>query len=956
MDTHTGPAKDGGYPGRSEGRAVNRIAEFVVDHALTAWIVLLFAALAAAYLVGEAAHNRLEHERWSSLKLDAERRGIELMSQTLNGNQMGAIGLLGLIDGNAKQEALGVRAPNTRDATTLMENIGRVHGADGVYIVGQDGIIKSSWGVGRPLTGVDVKFRPYTQMAFKGRENVYAAIGTTTGRRNLYYAAPLYAGNANDTPVIGAVVIRTGVVRLDKLVAGTGDVTLLLSPQGVVFSASREDWIGLAAGQLTPGRIREIRQLKQFGTMFDVKDPQALPFAVEPGIGVINGVRHALAQARVNWNDPYGDWTLVVAEDLSRTVPIAQRLRVSLQAGVVLLLLGWMVIHLLRGRHRQVVAAEQLAAYSRAQQASADRKAQQAATALSLQQAKTPAALVQSFLSEAHRTLGALQGVIYVVDGDSTGLFRLAGSYACAASPPDTVAVGEGLLGQCAVERRVRLIETGPGGFATIRSGLGETRPAALLMAPILLNDVLLGVVELALLSVPGDAEREQFEQMTGLLAMNLEILGRSAHTEELLTATVAAERAGAEQLAFQQALVDTIPYPVFYKGADTRFLGVNRAYEETFKVNREALIGKRVLDLEYLPEADRIAYQAEDEATIANAGTVQRDMQIPFADGRMHDTLYYVSGFRRADGMPGGLVGTFIDISAVKDAERELERLADAERFNRLAQGREQRILELKQEVNDLARTAGQALPYVTTIVETVGDHDIAPHPDYRTDLTDDGKPLQLADLVDLDELQRLFSAFCESVGIAAAIIDLDAKVLASSRWQRACTDFHRVNPDSCARCIESDTELALKLQDGQDYTMYKCKNGMTDCASPIIVEGHHLANVFIGQFHLGPPDLEFFRQQARQFGYPEADYLKAIAEAPVADEKRLPAILGFLSGFARMVSTMSLARRRADAAQQRLQEQAELLRSERLAAMSLAEDNAQARQALMHQTERQP
>jgi hypothetical protein len=35
----------------------------------------------------------------------------------------------------------------------------------------------------------------------------------------------------------------------------------------------------------------------------------------------------------------------------------------------------------------------------------------------------------------------------------------------------------------------------------------------------------------------------------------------------------------------------------------------------------------------------------------------------------------------------------------------RELERMSDVERFNRLAMGREQRILELKQEINDLAR-----------------------------------------------------------------------------------------------------------------------------------------------------------------------------------------------------------------------------------------------------------
>ncbi|MDP2785080.1 MAG: PocR ligand-binding domain-containing protein [Sulfurimicrobium sp.] len=938
---------------------MNRIAQFVVEQARLTWALALAIILGAAFLAGEVARDRLEQGRLSSLKLDAERRGIELMSQTLNGNQMGAIGLLGLIDENAKQEARNLRPPNAKDSALLMENVARVHDADGTYIVGQDGVIKSSWGVGRPLTGVDVKFRPYFQMAFKGKQNVYAAIGTTTGRRNLYYATPLHAGNTTDTPVIGAVVMRTGVVRLDKQVAGTDGISLLLSPQGVAFSASREEWIGRVAGQPTPERIKEIRQLKQFGTLFDNKDPQPLPFAVEPGITVQNGVRHAVVQARVNWNDPHGDWTLVVIEDLSRTVPVAELLRAGLAAGGIALFLGWMLLHLLRGHHRQMLAGKQLAAYSRAQQASAERKARLAAAALHLQQAKNTGELTQAFLNESHRLLGALQGVTYLFDTGSTTTMHLAGSYACGSDLPEKLAVGEGLLGQCAVERRMQVIETAPAGFGAIRSGLGETRPAALMLAPIRLNEELLGVVEVALLDVPDDQAREQFEAMTGLLAMNIEIVGRVAHTEEILTATVAAERANAEQLAFQQALVDTIPYPVFTKDADTRFLGFNRAYEEVFGVRREDLIGKRVLDLDYLPEADRLAYQAEDEATIASAGTVRRDMKIPFADGKLHDTLYFVSGFRRRDGAPGGLVGTFIDISQIKNAERELERLADAERFNRLAQGREQRILELKREVNQLETALGRAPRYESAeILDLQADAAafVAEHGDQST-ATAPRKTLALGDLVDLGELQKLFTAFCDSVGVPAAIIDLEANVLASSRWQRACTDFHRVNPESCARCIERDTEFALKLQDGQDFTLYKCKNGMTDCASPIIVEGQHLANVFIGQFHIEPPDVEFFRQQARQFGYDEADYLKAIAEAPMMDEQRLPAILGFLTGFARMVSTMSLARRRADEAHARLQQQAELLRQERIAAMSLAEDAEQARRTLeAHNLEMKP
>ena len=168
------------------------------------------------------------------------------------------------------------------------------------------------------------------------------------------------------------------------------------------------------------------------------------------------------------------------------------------------------------------------------------------------------------------------------------------------------------------------------------------------------------------------------------------------------------ADQRQADQLAFRQALMDKIPYPLFYKGPDTRFLGCNQAYEKAFGTRSEELVGKRVLDAEYLPEADRIAYQVEDETVIANASSVQREMQMPFADGQIHDTLYSVSGFRLADGSPGGLVGTLIDVS-------DRKKVADLERFNRLAIGREQRILELKREVNAFAQEAGKALPYAS-------------------------------------------------------------------------------------------------------------------------------------------------------------------------------------------------------------------------------------------------
>jgi two-component system sensor histidine kinase/response regulator len=136
------------------------------------------------------------------------------------------------------------------------------------------------------------------------------------------------------------------------------------------------------------------------------------------------------------------------------------------------------------------------------------------------------------------------------------------------------------------------------------------------------------------------------------------------------------------EAKSFLDALVDHISNPIFYKGADLRFRGCNRAYEQAFGVTRDRFIGKTVLELEYLPRADREMYQSEDAAMVAAGQTLSREAVIPFADGREHQALYSVSGFRAPDGSPGGLVGIIVDITPLKEAEaalREAKHAAEA-------------------------------------------------------------------------------------------------------------------------------------------------------------------------------------------------------------------------------------------------------------------------------------
>lgn len=507
---------------------VNRLAVFVTEKAGWAWAVALAVVVGCGVLAGQLIRDVREVERLSLLTTEAERGGVEIMSQTLNGNVMGSLALLGVIDEEIKQDALGAIPPNGKRINTLLEAVARSHGADGVFVIGKDGVLTSSWDIsGKPSTGLNVRFRPYYQMAIKGQDNVYAAVSLARGDRALYFSSPVFAKSSKEGGVIGAVVARTGLARVDSLLKDRSDIALLLSPQGVVFAGSRAEWVGFLAGTPTPERLKAIRELKQFGNMFEKNEPSILPFAAERGRQVFEGRRFALASAQVRWNDPFGDWTLLLMEDMSRSIPGAEQVWGGLTVSAILLLLAMLGLKLLRGHHGQVLATHRIEAYAQAQAASAERKSQRAEAALRFQRAKSPNELAAAFLAETHSILGALQGMIYVFESVTATTMRLAASYACAEKVPRDLGAGEGLLGQCVLDRQPRVLDTTDHHSWTIRSGLGNIRPAAVMMAPLLLDEMVLGVVEIAVLAPPDHHAQEQFIELAALLALNLEILRR---------------------------------------------------------------------------------------------------------------------------------------------------------------------------------------------------------------------------------------------------------------------------------------------------------------------------------------------------------------------------------------------------------------------------------------------
>lgn len=168
-----------------------------------------------------------------------------------------------------------------------------------------------------------------------------------------------------------------------------------------------------------------------------------------------------------------------------------------------------------------------------------------------------------------------------------------------------------------------------------------------------------------------------------------------------------------------------------------------------------------------------------------------------------------------------------------------------------------------------------------------------------------------RFADLVDVPAFADILDTFFKATGIPNGVVDANGELLTQAGWMDACTVFHRSHPESERRCQESNLALMQGLRQGQAIGK-QCRNGLMDYATPVAVEGRQLATLFLGQvFHL-PPDLDFFRAQAAQYGYNEASYLAAIRQVPVVPREQIESYMSVMVGMAQMLATGGLARLR--------------------------------------------
>lgn len=165
-----------------------------------------------------------------------------------------------------------------------------------------------------------------------------------------------------------------------------------------------------------------------------------------------------------------------------------------------------------------------------------------------------------------------------------------------------------------------------------------------------------------------------------------------------------------------------------------------------------------------------------------------------------------------------------------------------------------------------------------------------------------------RLEDLIDPQQFQMLQDRLNEIYSFPSAIIDLDGKVLTATAWQDICTQFHRKNKECEKACIKSDQYIAEHLSETHPVVSYRCPHGLIDNAAPIIIGGKHYGNFFTGQFFLEPPDLNFFRAQAKRYGFDENKYLEAVRKVPVWTQEQLNSYLYFIKGLIEVIANIGL------------------------------------------------
>jgi len=139
-------------------------------------------------------------------------------------------------------------------------------------------------------------------------------------------------------------------------------------------------------------------------------------------------------------------------------------------------------------------------------------------------------------LSELTPLVGAQHGTFYLADStEDSGVLKLIAAYASNATVPPEFKIGQGMVGQCAVEKRRMLITDVPQEYIKITSSLGGGAPLSIVVLPVLFEGETKAVIELAAFRQFTEVNLAFLDQLTQSIGIVLNTIAATMRTEQLL-------------------------------------------------------------------------------------------------------------------------------------------------------------------------------------------------------------------------------------------------------------------------------------------------------------------------------------------------------------------------------------------------------------------------------------
>jgi PAS domain S-box-containing protein len=278
--------------------------------------------------------------------------------------------------------------------------------------------------------------------------------------------------------------------------------------------------------------------------------------------------------------------------------------------------------------------------------------------------------LASRFLSMLAPLLHVGRGALYVFDEEKQNL-QFLGSYACN-EPTDgrwTVALGEGLVGQCAIDRAPIFIDSPADESIRIGPAVGEAPTRAIAVLPITHGERFMGVIALATIEPLKAEHRALLDEGLPMLAMGIEIRKKNDRTQQLLEEVAAAEERS-------RLVLTSVEQGIFGMDLSGHMTFMNPAVPAMLGYSEEEMLGRFVHGLIHHHYPDGREFPREEcrmYGTCLDGQPRAVDDEVFWTKHGAAIPVEYGTNAIRKNGVPVGVVVVFHDITERKRIQAEI-------------------------------------------------------------------------------------------------------------------------------------------------------------------------------------------------------------------------------------------------------------------------------------------